>query len=141
MYKAVREFTEDEATPQQMLDAVWNVSTYPEFVRGVRAVEVLQNNGKLAQARFTAGVAGMEFVYMLECTRTDSEVRWKRISGDFRDAAGCMQHLGGNRYRYEQAMDPGFAVPQFMVRFILESTLPRLIREFRERARDQPTGL
>ncbi len=135
MYNAVREFTEDEATPQQMLDAVWNVTSYPEFVKGVRAVEILQDNGKLLRARFTAGVAGMDFDYVLECERNDTEVRWKRVSGSFRDAAGCMRHLGGNSYRYENAMDPGFAVPQFMVRFILESTLPRLIREFRERAR------
>ena len=46
-----------------------------------------------------------------------------------------MTHLGGQRFRYENAMDPGFAVPHFAVRFVVERSLPRLVREFRERAR------
>lgn len=135
MYKAVREFIEDEASPQQMLDAVWNITSYPEFVRGVKRVETLQEDGQHILARFTAGVAGMEFDYVLKVERDGAEVRWRRVAGDFRDAEGCMRHLGENRYRYENAMDPGFAVPGFAVQFILERSLPRLIRDFQQRAR------
>ena len=139
MYKAVREFTEDEATAEQMLDAVWNITSYPDFLRGVKRVEILQEDGQNILARFTAGVAGMEFNYVLKCERAEAEVRWRRVEGDFRDAEGCMRHLGENRFRYENAMDPGFAVPGFAVQFILERSLPRLIREFQQRARAAAT--
>ena len=35
--------------------------------------------------------------------------------------------------------DPGFAVPGFAVQFVLERSLPRLIKEFRRRARERAT--
>lgn len=135
MYKAVREFEELEASPEDMLAAVWDVSAYPEFVKGVTATKVISADGRHLFAQFTAGVAGMEFHYLLKLEREDQLVRWRRVSGDFRAVEGCMTHLGGARYRYENAMDPGFAVPGFAVRFILDRSLPRLIREFRTRGR------
>jgi uncharacterized membrane protein len=135
VYTARREFDEPAVTPQQLLDVVWDVAAYPEFVKGVKRVEVLQDDGRRALARFDAGMTGMTFRYVLACEREADEVRWRRVEGDFRDAAGRVKHLGGTRYLYENAMDPGFAVPGFAVRFVLERSLPRLIREFRERAR------
>lgn len=136
MYQAAREFVEEGVSPQELLDVVWDVASYPQFVQGVRQVEVLEDDGARALARFTAGLAGMSFSYVLECRREPNEVRWRRVSGDFRDAAGRLAHLGDARFRYENALDPGFAVPEFAVRFVLERSLPRLIREFRLRAQD-----
>ena len=140
MYKATREFEEPAVTPQQLLDVVWDVARYPEFVKGVQRVDVLQDDGRRALARFEAGLTGMSFSYVLALDREPSEVRWRRVEGDFRDAAGAVVHLGGVRYRYENAMDPGFAVPGFAVRFVVERSLPRLIREFRARARELAGG-
>jgi uncharacterized membrane protein len=135
VYKASREFEEPAVTPQQLLDVVWDVASYPEFVKGVRQVEVLEDDGQRARARFDAGLTGLSFSYVLEVQREPDQVHWRRLEGDFRDAAGRVVHLGGQRFLYENALDPGFAVPGFAVRFVLERSLPRLIREFRERAR------
>lgn len=134
MYKAVREFEANEVEPRALLEVVWNVAAYPEFLKGVREVRVLRDDGDRVLAEFTAGVAGMDFTYVLSCERTPDAVRWRRLRGAFRDAEGSMVHLGGGRFRYENAMDPGFAVPEFAVRFILERSLPRLIRDFMGRA-------
>ncbi len=134
MYRAVREFESDVA-PGALLDVVWEVERYPDFVKGVRAVDVLSRDDHRCLARFTAGLAGMDFHYVLACERDPAEVRWARVSGAFHDAAGRMTHLGGHQFRYENALDPGFAVPEFAVRFVLERSLPRLIREFTDRAR------
>ncbi len=136
MYKAVREFEAADIDARRLLDVVWDVTRYPEFVKGVRQVDLLERDDeRRALARFTAGVAGMDFEYVLEVTRDPSEVRWVRVSGAFRAAEGAVVHLGGARFRYENALDPGFAVPGFAVQFILERSLPRLIREFVSRAR------
>jgi ribosome-associated toxin RatA of RatAB toxin-antitoxin module len=140
VYKAVREFEEAEASPQDVLDAVWDVAAYPEFVKGINATEVVSNDGDHLLARFTAGLAGMDFEYLLKVERENGVVRWRRVSGDFRAVEGSMTHLGGCRFRYENAMDPGFAVPGFAVRFVLERSLPRLIREFTGRGRALAAG-
>lgn len=134
MYKGVREF-ELAVPPEVLLDVVWNVRAYPEFVRGVARVEVLEEHPDRALARFTAGMAGLEFDYVLSMERAPHEVRWQRVSGSFKDAGGRMTHLGGTRFRYENWLDPGFHVPDFAVRLVLERNLPRLIREFQDRAR------
>jgi ribosome-associated toxin RatA of RatAB toxin-antitoxin module len=138
VYQASREF-EDDVPTRHLLQAVWEVEGYPAFVSGVKRVAVLERevdedgSGKTL-AQFTASMAGMEFDYVLEITRDSSQVRWRRVSGSFRDAAGAMVHLGGRRYRYENALDPGFAVPEIAVRFVLNRSLPRLLEQFRKRA-------
>lgn len=122
---------------ETMLDVVWDVEHYPKFVKGVRKVTVLRDGETEREAEFRAGIKGMEFRYVLELTRTPDAVRWRRLRGSFRDAAGAVIHEGGQDFRYENALDPGFAAPGFAVRFVLERSLPRLIREFCARAKQQ----
>jgi hypothetical protein len=135
LYTASHEFAESDASPRALLDTVWDLASYPDFVTGVRHVEVLEDDGRVARAIFRAGILGIEFTYVLRCERDETEVRWARESGDFRDAAGCLRHLGGDRYRYENAMDPGFAVPKLAVRMVLSRGMPGLVAEFCRRAR------
>jgi len=133
MYKASREF-ESDIPPRFLLEAVWDVARYPGFVKGLKAVEVEQDDGARATAWFTASLAGMDFRYLLELERDETQVSWRRLRGSFKDAAGSMTWLGEDRFRYENAMDPGFAVPELAVRLVLERSLPRLVREFQARA-------
>lgn len=134
MYKGVREF-ELAVPPEVVLDVVWDVRAYPDFVKGITRVELVEDFTLARKARFTASLAGMEFVYILAMERELHEVRWRRVSGSFKDAGGRMTHLGGPHFRYENYLDPGFHVPDFAVRLVLERSLPRLIREFCDRAR------
>ena len=134
MYKGVREF-ELAVPPDALLGVVWDVRSYPEFVRGVKKVELLEENETDAQARFTANMAGLDFDYVLAMHRDEREVKWSRVSGSFKDAGGRMAHLGGTRFRYENWLDPGFHVPDFAVRLVLDRSLPRLIHEFQDRAK------
>lgn len=134
MYQAAAEL-EIDVPPELLLEVVWRVEDYPAFVRGVKSVEVLADDGSTRRARFVASIAGLEFKYELEIRKTSRDVTWKRTSGSFRDTAGAMRHLGGGRFRYENALDPGFAVPEFAVKMVLDRSLPRLIKEFQARAR------
>ncbi len=135
LYKATHEFERPEIKPSHLFDAVWNFASYPEFVTGVQAVEVLEDDGKVARAQFTAGLMGVRFQYVLLCKRTRTEVRWERESGDFQDAQGRMKSLGKGKYLYENALDPGFAVPAFAVKMVLKRGMPKLIAEFCRRAK------
>lgn len=133
MYRGAREF-ELAVPPDALLSVVWDVRGYPDFVRGIKSVAVLEETERTLLARFTASIAGMDFEYVLSMDRDEREVRWQRVSGSFKDAGGRMTHLGANQFRYENWLDPGFHVPDFAVRLILERNLPRLIREFQDRA-------
>lgn len=134
VYQATTEL-EVDVPPEVLLEAVWRVESYPEFVRGVKQVELLSDDEATRRARFVASIAGLEFRYELEIRRTPREVTWRRVAGSFRDSRGAMRHLGGRRFRYENALDPGFAVPEFAVKMVLDRSLPRLLKEFEGRAR------
>lgn len=136
MYKAAREFS-DDVPPEVFLDVVWDFAAYPEFIHGVERVEILSDGEREQEIRVWAGIRTMSFQYDLACERLPEEVRWRRVRGAFKDAAGRMAYLGEGRYRYENALDLGFAVPGFAVRFVLKSSLPRLIRSFRDRAQER----
>lgn len=134
MYSASREFHDSDLPPKALLEVVYDVESYPEFVKGIKSVTVKNRGPQSLVAEFEADMGAMKFRYTLLIERTPESVTWRRIAGAFRASEGSMIHLGEGNFRYKNAMDPGFAVPGFAVRFVLERSLPRLIRELRARA-------
>ena len=135
VYSASREFHDSDVPPEILLEVVYDVEAYPEFVKGIKTVTVKNRGPNNVVAEFDADMGAMNFRYTLLIERTPERVSWRRIAGAFRASEGSMVHLGQGKFRYKNAMDPGFAVPGFAVRFVLERTLPRLIKELRARAR------
>lgn len=135
MYSASREFEETEVSPEHLLDVVYDVAAYPEFVKGINSVTVKNRAAHSQVAEFLADMGAMQFKYTLLVERQADSVTWRRIAGSFRASEGSLIHLGGGKFRYRNALDPGFAVPGFAVRFVLDRSLPRLIKELLARAR------
>ncbi|MBL4847277.1 MAG: SRPBCC family protein [Planctomycetes bacterium] len=140
MYSASREFHEPDVPPEILLEVVYDVEAYPDFVKGINGVTVKNRGPNNIVAEFDADMGAMKFRYTLLIEREAGVVRWRRLAGAFRANEGSMVHLGDGHYRYKNAMDPGFAVPGFAVRFVLERSLPRLIKELRARAHERVTG-
>ncbi len=137
LYHAEREL-EVEASAEVFFDLVWDFEHYPDFVSGVAACKILSRDAKSAQVETTAKLMGIPFRYVLGVERDETAVRWKRVSGAFARAEGAWILLGKDgtrtRFRYENAVDPGMPAPGFIVKFVLESALPKLMKEFREEA-------
>lgn len=140
VYSASREFHEPDVPPEILLEVVYDVEAYPDFVKGINGVTVKNRGPNNIVAEFDADMGAMKFRYTLLIEREAGVVRWRRLAGAFRANEGSMVHLGDGHYRYKNAMDPGFAVPGFAVRFVLERSLPRLIKELRARAHERVTG-
>ena len=135
MYSASREFDETSVSPEHLLDVVYDVGAYPEFVKGINSVTIKNQAPTSQVAEFKADMGAMHFKYTLLVERQPNSVTWRRIAGSFRASEGSLIHLGGGKFRYRNALDPGFAVPGFAVRFVLDRSLPRLIKELLARAR------
>jgi ribosome-associated toxin RatA of RatAB toxin-antitoxin module len=138
LYHAERE-VEVEASPEVFFDLVWDFERYPRFVSGVAAIQVLSREPNDIHIEITAKLMGIPFRYELACTREDSKsVRWQRVAGAFARAEGAWTYLGHHegrsRFRYENAVDPGMPAPGFIVQYVLDSALPKLMREFRTQA-------
>jgi coenzyme Q-binding protein COQ10 len=137
LYHAERE-VEVEVPPEVFFDLVWDFENYPSFVSGIAAAKVLSRDAKKSQVEFTAKLMGIPFRYQLAVEREDGTVRWHRVSGAFKQAQGAWTLLGFDghkaRFRYENAVDPGMPAPGFIVQYVLESALPKLMKEFRAEA-------
>jgi ribosome-associated toxin RatA of RatAB toxin-antitoxin module len=124
-------------SPKSFLDVVWAFDRYPEFVTGIAAVRVLSREALDCHVEITAKLMGIPFRYELACVREENRVHWKRVAGAFRDAQGAWTLLEEQPdscvFRYENAVDPGIPVPGFILRYVLETSLPRLLSEFRAR--------
>lgn len=138
LYHAERE-VEVEASPEVFFDLVWDFEHYPDFVSGVSAAKVLSRSGEKCHVEITAKLVGIPFRYLLAIEREDNKaVRWHRVAGAFARAEGSWTLLAQEgrraRFRYENAVDPGMPAPGFIVQYVLESALPKLMTEFRAEA-------
>jgi ribosome-associated toxin RatA of RatAB toxin-antitoxin module len=138
LYHAERE-VEVEASPEVFFDLVWDFEHYPSFISGVAAAKVLSRDAGRCHVEITAKLMGIPFRYELAIEREDNKVvRWHRVAGAFARAEGAWTLLardgGRTRFRYENAVDPGMPAPGFIVQYVLESALPKLMKEFRAEA-------
>jgi coenzyme Q-binding protein COQ10 len=138
LYHAERE-VEVAAPAEVFFDLVWDFEHYPSFVSGIAATKVLSRDAKNTHVEITAKLMGIPFRYELAIEREDNrQVRWHRVAGAFARAEGSWTLLGADgktsRLRYENAVDPGMPAPGFIVKYVLESALPKLMKEFRAEA-------
>lgn len=143
LYRAHRE-VEVRTTPEAFFDLVWAFERYPEFVTGVAATKVLSRDAKDAHVEFTARLMGVPFRYELAIEREASRIHWKRVAGAFAEAQGSWELVERSgdrcRFRYENAVDPGMPAPGFIVQYVLSTSLPKLLDEFRSRAESRTGG-
>ena len=139
LYRVERE-VDINVPPRAFFDVVWDFETYPRFVTGIAATKVIFHEENLKRVEITAKLMGIPFRYELSCERDkDERVHWERTSGAFARAEGSWTLLetrpsGALRIRYENAVDPGLPAPGFMVHYVLETSLPKLLKEFKDRA-------
>jgi ribosome-associated toxin RatA of RatAB toxin-antitoxin module len=137
LYQAEKE-VDVQAPPEVFLDLVWDFERYPSFVTGISATRMLRKDARTSQVEVTAKLMGIPFRYVLDCVREENRVRWARTSGAFSLAEGSWtlvkEQDGRFRYRYENTVDPGVPVPGFIIQYVLDTSLPKLVQEFRAEA-------
>jgi hypothetical protein len=71
-------------------------------------------------------------------------ISFTRVSGDLKEMRGSwrLSEIDGNKtiVRYRVYLDPGFLVPQWLVRSSLESDLPEVLKALRQKALSRETG-
>jgi hypothetical protein len=128
-------------------DKVWPVMTNPfEFRRGIsprmREVEILKDQANCSVLKVTLDVMLIpHFTYTVESTYTNNErVDFKRVGGILKDFRGSWQmnptHNGAQTdVTYCMYVDPGFPVPQWIIREGVKTELPRTLMALRKRVK------
>jgi carbon monoxide dehydrogenase subunit G len=128
-------------------EKVWPIMTNPfEFRRRIsprmKDVEVVKDQANLSVLKITLDVVLIpHFTYVVESTYENGErVDFKRIGGILKDFRGSWQmspmHNGSQtELTYCMYVDPGFPVPQWIIREGVKTELPRTLMALRQRVK------
>ncbi len=113
--------TQIDAPPSKILAVVADVEDMPRRLSAFHRAQVLERDseGRPLKAEFELDARLKVLEYTLAYTWSDSKVEWKSVAGDVKDISGSytLEESGGStKVTYEYSIDPGFAVPGFMMR-------------------------
>ena len=117
-----------------------DVERAPEFIPGLRRARVLERGASHELIEHTVKYAALlpEFTYRYRADyRRPERIDFQRVSGDLRVLQGAWQLRPDGDVRtvvvYSVFLDPGFFVPQWLVRQSLRQNLPAVLRALRTR--------
>lgn len=112
-----------DASAEDLFDIVVDLERYPDWVRGMKQVEIHEVNdeGYPARATMTVDAGVKTFTYTLAYQFDPPNLlSWTSESGDIRQIDGsyafAVNDDGGTTVIYELTIDPGFRIPGIMLR-------------------------
>jgi coenzyme Q-binding protein COQ10 len=134
--------TQFETTFDAPIDTVFKVltryETYPEFVDGSDAVEVLGRSGNSVDVKFSINVI-KEFTYTLTMhEQAPNEIKWNFKEGDlFKQNNGywLLTDLGNGKTKAKYQLDLAFKlmVPKMILNKLINSNLPKMMEQYHAR--------
>lgn len=113
-----------DATAEDLFEIVADVEAYPDWLKDVQEVEVLETDdfGRPLASKMTVDVSIKVVTYILDYEYDGHErMAWtSRPGGDVKHIEGSytfgINDEGGTHVIYELAIDPGFPVPGFLLK-------------------------
>ncbi|MBF6150063.1 type II toxin-antitoxin system RatA family toxin [Nocardia nova] len=129
-----------EATPRDIIDALLDFETYPQWQAGVLDTNVLerdeQGRGSLIELRVDAKVRKLRVVVRARYDEPDS-VRCEYVGGDVKDYRACYSFAprahGTTFVTYEIAVEPGFPLPAALTKLIADRSVKDTVRALKTR--------
>lgn len=115
---------EIEASPEQIMEAITDFDSYPDWADGIRSAEIRSRDedGRPAEVAFEFSAMGLDASYTLRYRyRGDEHVGWTtgEASGAVKDVQGEyeLEALDGDtEVTYRLAIEPAVKVPGFLKR-------------------------
>lgn len=126
-------------------ETIWKVMTdcehAPSFVPGLKHCRVVQSSPDGAwqiiehEVKYSLVLPTIHYVFRADYQRP-RRIDFRRVSGDIKDQEGAWQLAptsdgSATIVQYEVYLDPGFWVPQVLVRHALRNDLPAVLRALR----------
>lgn len=123
-------------------DVMVDVEHAPEFVPGLRRARRLEQHGQYEIIEHTVKFSWLlpEVTYRFRADYAPlARIDFRRVAGDLRALEGTWSLRAtadgsGALVTYSVYLDPGFLVPQWLVRQSLQRNLPAVLRALRQRA-------
>jgi coenzyme Q-binding protein COQ10 len=125
----------------KMYQAIVDYQAYPQFVDGMKSVEVVNQSGESATVKFNLNLI-KEVTYTLKLTGDkDKTVSWSLVSGDMmkvNNGKWTLKDLGGNKtevtYSLEVELKGFFPGLGLVEKTMVSTNLPMNMKAFAKRA-------
>ncbi len=126
---------------EKFYQAIVDYKSYPEFVDGMRSVEIVSQNADGANVKFSLSLI-KDISYTIKLTnKPNTEVSWSLVSGDMmkvNNGKWALKDLGGNKTEVTYSLEvelKGFLPGLGMIEKTLVTTnLPLNMKAFAKRA-------
>jgi ribosome-associated toxin RatA of RatAB toxin-antitoxin module len=125
---------------ETVYDIITDFESYPEFLSETKEVEVVHSTGKSATVLFKINLI-RKIIYTLEIKMTPHKtVTWHLVEGDLMKKNSGKWKLtekkGVTNAHYEIDMEFSGLVPKAISNKLIGSSLPTMMKAFRDRAED-----
>jgi carbon monoxide dehydrogenase subunit G len=131
---------EIEAVPAEILEAIADFASYPQWAEGVRSAEVVQTDdrGRASEVAFEFSAVGFNASYTLRYEWAEDGVRWetKEASGAVKEITGeyVLEPLNGDtEVTYRLAVDLAVPLPAFVKRRADRAAIRSALEGLKER--------
>ncbi len=124
---------------EQLYSVIVDYERYPEFVDGVNAITVLENDESGAKVRYDLNLI-KKFQYTIELNHERPErVSWHLHSGElFKKNSGywLLEKISEKETKVTYALDVEFKIfaPKMIVKKLVTTNLPSMMKSYRDRA-------
>jgi ribosome-associated toxin RatA of RatAB toxin-antitoxin module len=143
MAQAVHETTYD-VDADQLLAAVMDYESYPEFVDGMKKVTVDRSGGKVT-VHYDLSMMGKDMSYTLTLLEEPEKghLSWSLLKSEFfkiNNGDWLVESLGQGKCkaRYFSEVDFTFPVPGFVLKPMVKGAVPKMMDGFYQRAKSHP---
>jgi ribosome-associated toxin RatA of RatAB toxin-antitoxin module len=130
---------EIEAEPDQILDVVTDIESYPDWMPAFKEAKVIERDqdGRPKTAEFVVDARLKTLHYTLAYEYSDDGISWQKTDGDVKEIKGSytFEPTGDDTlvtYAYE--IDPGFSVPGFLMRQGVKMMVSSALNDLKKRA-------
>lgn len=129
-----------EAPIEAVYDVIIDFESYPDFLNETRKVKILKSTSKSARVTFKINII-RKIAYTLDIKLTPQKgITWKLVEGDLmKKNIGrwkLSKKKSGTKAVYEIDMEFAGLVPKAISNKLIGSSLPSMMRAFRDRAED-----
>ena len=127
------------APREKVFEVIADAERYPEFLPEVKAIKVTNKNGNECDVHYTAEIVKTIKYTVRFKTEPPAKASWTFIDGEFmKDNRGSwtLDDLGNGQTKatYQIEVTLGSLVPKTIVNALVDTSLPKLLENFKKRA-------
>ena len=127
-----------DAAPEEIIDVVTDIESYPTWMPAFQEAQILERDGegRPSKAKFQVDARLKVVNYTLQYSYEEKKISWEKTEGDVKEIKGSYTLApqgSGTKVTYDYSIDPGFPVPGFLRRQGVKMMVSSALEDLKKR--------